>query len=109
MLFSVAICWSVFFPFKRFERYFLFQGCAVAASLMDLLWILVMMMSVLCVLKLFYTHPDFCASLAELALCPKFGWQHMACRWPCAPHAPLEVLPSLRKLLVLSVFLIMRV
>ena len=26
--------------------------------------------------RLFYTHPDFCASLAELALCPKFGWQH---------------------------------
>ena len=27
-------------------------------------------------LRLFYTHPDFCASLAELALCPKFGWLH---------------------------------
>ena len=34
------------------------------------------MVSVLCVLWLFYTHPNFCASLAELALCPKSRRQH---------------------------------
>ena len=46
-------------------------------------------MSVLCFLRLFYTHPDFCASLAELALCPKFGWLHNE---PLAVRGKLELL-----------------